>query len=145
MSDTYAGLTVTPLPMCDTWMSITIRRSIESQNKRDSAHWSKRSRDAKIWYNLIRAQLPPKESPDHLVRIHIISYRNRFVDQANLIGGSKPLPDALVRLGYLRDDSLKWMEATYQQIKCTKDAQRTEILFLNLAPSSPSSGPSSPA
>jgi hypothetical protein len=36
-----------------------------------------------------------------------------FLDQTNFAGGCKGLEDALVRLGYLVDDSLKWLDGPH--------------------------------
>ena len=68
----------------------------------------------------MRSQLPPQpqQAVTSKVRLRIVSYRNRLVDFANLVGGAKPIPDCLQRLGYIVDDSPKWFECDYQQIQC---------------------------
>ena len=80
---------------------------------------------------LLRQQLPPREAPEGKVRLRIRSFRNRLVDFANLVGGAKPIPDCLVRLGYLRDDSPEWLECAYEQHRVPRKEERTEIEFLD--------------
>ncbi|TVR43524.1 MAG: hypothetical protein EA402_09485 [Planctomycetota bacterium] len=82
-----------------------------------------------MWFILLRAQLPPVE-PLHIpVKLLIRSYRNRLVDYANLVGGAKPIPDCLQRLGYLEDDSPRWFECSYEQLRCPRSEERTELQF----------------
>lgn len=60
--------------------------------------------------------------------IKIISYRKRLLDYGNLVGGAKPIPDALVALGWLWDDSPEWSEVVYEQVK-VKNGERTEVVI----------------
>jgi hypothetical protein len=64
------------------------------------------------------------------VRLCLRSYRTRLVDYANLVGGAKPIPDALIRLGWLKDDNPRWFHCDYFQFQVTKDKERTELEFL---------------
>ncbi len=112
-------------------MKISINRRIQSQNKSSnrrgigaSFEYSK-ERDA--WFILLRAQLMPKNPPAKLVRIRIISYRAQLCDYANLVGGAKPIPDMLKRLGYIKDDAPKFFECDYQQRKVPISEERTVI------------------
>ena len=64
------------------------------------------------------------------MRLLLRSYRTRLVDYANLVGGAKPIPDCLIRLGYLRDDTPRWFHCEYFQCQVTKAEERTELEFL---------------
>lgn len=57
------------------------------------------------------------EAPEfaYVFLTRLFGKRKRRYDVANLIGGGKPLVDALVVNGYLIDDSPKWMNAWYYQ------------------------------
>ncbi len=43
--------------------------------------------------------------------------RSQRRDRGNLIGGMKPILDALVRQGFLVDDSEQWCEDHYAQVR----------------------------
>jgi hypothetical protein len=49
------------------------------------------------------------------------------LDDDNLRGGFKPLRDALVELGVLVDDTSRWLQAEYQQVKTKPGDRRTRI------------------
>jgi len=76
-------------------------------------HWKDTKR---IWIPLVRAELgipiPHSEEGKRFVRIERwLGPRQRKWDDENRHGGSvKCVCDALVRLGWLRDDSPKWRE-----------------------------------
>ena len=53
-----------------------------------------------------------------------------LVDYANLVGGAKPIPDNLIRLGYLKDDSPRWFRCEYLQTQVPKKDERTELEFV---------------
>ncbi|NRA38002.1 MAG: hypothetical protein HRU15_07675 [Planctomycetes bacterium] len=110
---------------------VTIRRRVPSQNKSQYAHWSRYTKERDAWYVLLRSQLPPIAAIDYPVRLAIRSYRVRLLDYANLVGGAKPIPDSLIRLGYLKDDSPPWFRCSYEQFKVSKDDERSEIEFLS--------------
>lgn len=112
---------------------IVIPRPIQSQNAFHYRHWRKYTQDRNNWLLYLRYYLPPRYAPpSHHVRLTIISHRTRFLDDANLRGGAKAIPDSLKRLNYLRDDSIKWMHCDYEQRKCKQTEQRTEIVIHNL-------------
>lgn len=109
---------------------ITIARRLPSQNNSHYRHWSHYAKERDLWFILIRAQLPPIQCKPEKVFLLIRSYRNRLVDYANLVGGAKPIPDCLQRLGYVVDDSPRWFDCRYEQIACPRQEERTEIHFL---------------
>ncbi|MHC5067110.1 MAG: hypothetical protein ACYTF0_00840 [Planctomycetota bacterium] len=87
-----------------------------------------KERDA--WFVLLRSQLPPCAPVAEPVALAIRSYRSRLVDFANLVGGAKMIPDGLIRLGHLKDDSPAWFACRYQQFQVARAEERTEIEFL---------------
>lgn len=109
---------------------IVIKRRVPSQNTNQYRHWSHYRKERDHWFILLRQQLPPVRGGDQPVRLAIRSYRTRLVDYANLVGGAKPIPDCLIRLGYLVDDSPKWFRCSYEQFQVAKAEERTEIDFL---------------
>jgi len=108
---------------------IIITRKLPSQNDSMYRHWSKYTTERDAWFVLLRTQLPPRRQAEIPVRLAIRSYRVRLIDYANLVGGAKPIPDCLIRLGYLKDDSPKWFSCTYEQFQVRPKDQRTEIEF----------------
>jgi len=108
---------------------IVIARRLPSQNDSMYRHWRSYTRERDAWYLLIRSRLPPRQPVEVAVRLAIRSYRLRLVDYANLVGGAKPIPDVLIRLGWLKDDSPQWFTCTYEQFRVTKGEERTEIEF----------------
>jgi hypothetical protein len=109
---------------------VIIRRRVPSQNASMYKHWSAYTKERDQWFILLRQQLPPRSPPDHPVRMQIRSYRTRMVDFANFVGGAKPIPDCLIRLGYLKDDNPHWFACEYQQFIVPKTDERTELVFL---------------
>ena len=61
------------------------------------------------------------------VGVLIVSFRARELDQDNLSGGSKAVIDALRYSGYLVDDNQASIKTFYQQRKCTREQEHTEI------------------
>ena len=109
---------------------VVIRRRVPSQNQTQYGHWRTYAKERDQWFLLLRAQLPPRQPPECPVRILLRSFRTRQVDYANLVGGAKPIPDALVRLGYLKDDSPRWFHCDYTQALVPKAEERTELEFV---------------
>lgn len=113
-----------------TGRTIIVRRRIPSQNAAQYSHWRTYTKERDTWFILLRAQLPPRRPPEHPIRMQLRSYRTRLVDYANLVGGAKPIPDGLIRLGYLKDDSPRWFHCDYFQSQVAKAEERTEIAFI---------------
>ena len=49
------------------------------------------------------------------------------MDHANLIGGMKGVVDAMARVGLLVDDSPKWFEAEYLQVRSDRSGLHVRI------------------
>lgn len=111
---------------------VVVLRRIPSQNSSQYRHWSHYTRERDAWFLALRRALPPNTPPLGKVRLRITSYRSRLVDFANLVGGAKPIPDCLVRLGYIRDDGPEWFDCEYRQFKVPRAEERTEIEFLEV-------------
>lgn len=59
--------------------------------------------------------------------VKITRYSARTLDVDNLVGGCKPLVDALVTAGVLVDDSPEWVTVTYAQGKERRVFGRTLV------------------
>ncbi len=107
--------------------SFTIPGKILSLNRLFSLHWSKRSKHNKEWFRKVVAiagiykGLPLRAVLS--LRVHL----NRRLDTDNMIGGCKALKDAIVSAGWMRDDSDKWCEVVYFQVKCPKGQERVDV------------------
>jgi hypothetical protein len=98
---------------------------VESQNATQWAHWTAYHRYNKKWRSALALRLG--RSPDVVTTpmdITITSYRSRLLDKGNLVGGCKPIPDALKALGWIKDDSPEWVDIHYDQIKTKKNQTR---------------------
>ena len=110
--------------------TLILKRRIPSQNQFHYAHWRKYATERDAWFILLRTTLIPRaHPPDYPVRIRLHSFRTRLLDYANLVGGAKPIPDALIKLGYLKDDHPRWFHADYHQTLVAKTEERTELTF----------------
>lgn len=81
------------------------------------------------WYIRLRAKLVPQLQETRRMRLEIRTYRHHLLDVGNLWGGTKPIPDALVKLGYLKDDSPAWCTFHVEQFQVKDCPERTEILI----------------
>lgn len=73
---------------------------------------------------------PQHEEKFAMVKLtRLIGTRGRLMDYDNLVGGAKPVLDALKVLGMVKDDSPKWIKVDYQQKKYNKHATRIEITY----------------
>jgi hypothetical protein len=101
---------------------------VESQNKSTFGHWRTYRRYRDKWLVALRNRLVPRHArPDCPMELRITSVRQRLLDDGNLVGGAKPIPDCLVRLGYIHDDSPKWLKVAYEQLTGPKHERRTII------------------
>jgi len=68
---------------------------------------SQQGKDKQRWYNALfqpLSYLVNPESREHFWQIDITRYGAKKLDKTNLVGGMKPLEDALCYLGLMRDD-----------------------------------------
>jgi hypothetical protein len=73
-----------------------------------------------------RQTLFNQEQP-HKVRAVFRRYSQGTLDKGNLIGGCKPILDALVLEGLIYDDSIEWLDDAYEQHKAKKGDKRLEV------------------
>ncbi len=103
---------------------------ILSLNKLLRQHWQIRRRHIAKWGWAIKTGFigspPPAQGR---MKVRITSYRARFLDHDNLVGGAKPLVDAMCRQGLIKDDSPAWVEIDYQQIKVGRGEQKTVVVL----------------
>jgi hypothetical protein len=93
-------------------------------------HWASKNkhwREAPEWELWLRSTeglgfvIPHGNKKRRVVVTRVLHGRERLWDDENLYGGSvKPLNDALVRLGWLRDDTPQWRELELRQVKATE-------------------------
>jgi Holliday junction resolvase RusA-like endonuclease len=57
----------------------------------------------------------PKINKKRKMSVVITSYRKRLLDLDNLVGGAKPLIDALCDMGLIVDDSPDWLDLEVKQ------------------------------
>jgi hypothetical protein len=104
------------------------RAKLESQNKTQWAHWTAYHHYATKWRNALTLCLGRCSSPpDGKMKVTIASFRSRLLDQGNLVGGAKPIPDALKHLGWIKDDTPDLVDIAYSQSKTDRKKRGTEI------------------
>lgn len=99
-------------------MKTIVRLQIPGQNKRERWHWARQRREVQQWCMLAGLQFTAQglAKATGRRRVTITSFRRqRFHDEANLIGGCKGLIDGLVRAELLVDDSTSWATFAYAQ------------------------------
>ncbi len=115
----------------DNELSFTINKKLWSQNERDGAHWAVRKKDRDDWYRRILLILGPIGLGIHKATgprlMTIVRYGSRQLDAANMAGGAKGLIDAIVAHGLLQDDTPDDVVITYEQRKCKRGEEKTEI------------------
>ena len=100
-------------------LELRIPRRLESPNVWNGRHWRTKHRISQEWGDFITYAArspyawPWGREPVKLsltVERHVPSARNFIKDDDNLRFAVKPLLDALKRLGFIADDSRKWLE-----------------------------------
>lgn len=105
-----------------------------SQNVLQKWHWSRRSKLRDDVQMLIRCQMRSPLTPIKVkMGVEVTRMGARELDYGNLVGGCKPVIDAIVREGLLYDDSPTWLIEDYRQLRVAKDAERTVILVYPIA------------
>jgi len=98
---------------------IVLPMATPSQNVYQRWHWARRGEYRDTVQLLVRAaigrlRLAQAPAPVRAV-VRIIRYSKRTLDYGNLVGGAKPVLDALVREGVIHDDSPRWVHELYLQ------------------------------
>jgi len=100
-----------------------IERVTPSNNVLLRTHWRQKGRDQKIWDQLVRAACGRR--PDATTKQHVTITRYSPpsatgwipLDYDNLVGGAKPLVDALTHAGVIVGDKPEWVKVEYGQAK----------------------------
>jgi hypothetical protein len=109
-----------------------------SLNKYIRMHWSKRRRLNKniAWHVQAVKGRADVEHRDRLAHVTIKVFSNapkaaggraRMLDRDNLVGGNKPLVDALRLCGIIKNDTERWADVGYIENRDPVDRPRTEI------------------
>lgn len=114
----------------------TIPRVPMTLNRLLRSHWTVRRMERHAWYLLVynsirhgpwnrlllqRGAAPPKKR----MEIKIVVTRTRPQDPDNAMGSVKPVLDALNRLGWIVDDSPRWLDLQFSEVRGKKE--QTEI------------------
>jgi hypothetical protein len=97
-------------------------------NRALRTHWSQRRKSLEAAGAYIVAAIGKPEQPERgRVRVKIQMYRRNRMDQDGAVGACKPIFDTLVRLGWARDDSVRWMTQEVLPVVIDRRRPRTEI------------------
>jgi hypothetical protein len=103
-------------------LRVTIDGVTPSLNKLLGMHWQDRRklRPQYAWALKVAMQEADWAEPDDALaprmRVQITSHRKALLDHDNLVGGAKPLVDALKDVGAIRGDSEEWADIEYLQV-----------------------------
>lgn len=101
---------------------VEIPVEIKSMNYFTWKRWYVYAGYKKRIFNALKKNLGKNESTESTrkkKKITIVSYRVRTLDYDDFVGGCKPIPDCLKELGWIVDDSPKFVEVNYIQKKAT--------------------------
>ena len=94
-------------PRSRTW---TFPRVPVTLNRFVRLHWAARHRDLKSWKTWVLATCGKELIVEKRVKLKIAVYRKRRQDHDNARDSVKNLVDALSALGWLHNDSPKWLD-----------------------------------
>jgi hypothetical protein len=106
-----------------------IPKDIYSYNRVSGGHWSNKSKSWKQtqeWATWLRSSEgldipePQKEFRRRLVITRVVGPRMKEMEIANYPSGMKSVEDALVRLGWLIDDSRKYVDTEMRQVRLSE-------------------------
>jgi hypothetical protein len=127
-----------------TILEFTTPFKLESLNAFTGMHWRLKNSHKKAWLQEIRMAMAkagikrpaPLEAGTAKLRIvRVLGPHERLWDEENLSGGSaKQLVDALVTLGFLRDDAPKWLRREYAQDANDRDHPGTRVILERVSP-----------
>lgn len=86
------------------------------------------------WYTALdqaaaNVKPPAFDGPFH-ASCCVFAYRQRLLDEANLIGGFKPGPDWMKHNGFIYDDDPRHYKGLFFQLKCRKKADQKTVICL---------------
>ena len=106
--------------------------TIKSRNVLDRLHWAAKRRLKQEYALLIRNQMKLKKHYSDLIKnptfftLEIVSFRKRYLDFDNLVGGCKQLIDAMIEEQFIWDDSPKYLD-----LRVTQHLNREKPLLKN--------------
>lgn len=112
---------VPPIDLSTLPLQFVLNKPLDSQNKYHKVHWTRYAKSKTEWKQLIAHELRSLSgqmfewSRWELTRFYVKP--KRAYDTANLVGGAKPIPDALIDAGIIVDDRPKNFECAYGQIE----------------------------
>jgi hypothetical protein len=112
------------------------QNTLPAKGRHGSSFAYARERDLWVMLFMVAARsagVPRVAAPRRVTFTRRYSGRKQLRDHANVIGGMKPVVDAMVRAGLLVDDSPEWFEAYYRQERAAHGGG-TVILLEELAP-----------
>ena len=101
-------------------MQFRIQGTTPSQNKMHTTHWRGLYKIRTEWHDKVAAKLGKTECNGKAARVHVVRASKRLIDPLNVYSGLKWLIDALVVLGWLRDDAYKDIQISADQRKVKK-------------------------
>ena len=94
--------------------------SFKSLNNFTHAHWSTWFKYNKLWKRDLGYVVGHGDSPEIKREVIITSVRKRDLDEDNLKGGAKPIPDCLKKMGWIKDDRPKFCDIRVTQRRPAK-------------------------
>jgi len=95
-----------------------IPKQVQSLNETRGRHWTVKHKIVKAWRTALAYFFPFQPRYKEQRSIIITGYWERevnFLDHDNFVGGCKPVLDGLKRLGWIFDDSHRWLRVSYRQ------------------------------
>lgn len=99
-------------------IEVFVPKLVKSMNKFKGRHWSYYARIKKGWLSALALMLGRGDHRNAFQHVKITAYwdsTRNFLDDDNFRGGCKPVVDCLKNLGWIKDDSLKWVRVEYVQ------------------------------
>lgn len=125
-------------------MRLEIPRELKSPNKWQGRHWRYKHRETTDWERELqiawlsvpkKVQQKVREDHDCIMRVrverHCPSARNFIRDDDNLRFSTKPLNDALKRVGFIVDDNRKWLVQGLPEQRVSVDAQWRTVIEID--------------
>ena len=114
---------------------------------RDRASLARRAKYRKLrdaWQSYAIAKIrelsiPPATSQRVLELTRVYAKGQRAIDADGLVGGLKPVLDAFVRAGLVKDDSPKWLSVSYDQRKAGASRRVGSSFACGISPNVPPS------
>lgn len=114
----------------------TIPRVPLSPNRMLRMHWAKRRKEQNSWVPEMFASLSPENTEwmrlwarrDKKVKVKITVHHKRLFDPDNLYGSVKFILDVMRHLGFLKDDSPKWLKLKVYQRLVKKPRQPRTVI-----------------